>query len=140
MRIILLVVALSVFSACHKPEPVAQSPTPSVVQKRAERAAEVPASMQRHWTFLNRIRQDDAFNSLIDRTMLNEDNQLGVVLFSSVKPEQVSDAMNKVMTEMGREFPHEDATVAVYQLATPPKRIGTAHLDGQTEKATYTPK
>jgi len=46
--------------------------------------------------------------------------------------------MNKVMTEMGHEFPHEDVTVTVYPVATPPKRIGTAHLDGQTEEATYT--
>ena len=137
---ILLTVALSVLAACHKPEPVAESPTPSVEQKRAEHAAEVPESMQRHWTFLNRIRQDDAFDGIIDRTMLNEDNQIGVVLFSSVKPEQVSIVMNKVMTEMGQEFPHEEVTVAVYQVATPPKRIGTAHLDGQTEKATYTPR
>jgi hypothetical protein len=96
--------------------------------------------MQRHWTFLNRIRQDDEFNSIIFRTMLNEDNQIGVVVFSSVKPEQVSAVMNKVMTEMGREFPHEDVTVAVYQVATPPRKIGTANLDGQTEKATYTPR
>ena len=70
--------------------------------------------------------------------MLNEENQIGVVLFSSVKPEQVSAVMTKVMTEMGQEFPHQDVTVAVYQVATPPKRIGTAHLDGQAEKATYT--
>jgi len=135
---ILLVVALSVLAACHKPEPVVESPTPSVEQKRAERAAEVPESMQRHWTFLNRIRQDDAFSSFIHRTTLNQENQIGVVLFSSVKPEQVSAVMNKVMTEMGQKFPHEDVNVAVYQVATPPKRIGTAHLDGQTEKVTYT--
>ena len=58
-------------------------------QSRArQRAAELPESMQRHWTFLNRIRQDDAFSGFIHRTMLNEENQLGVVLFSSVKPER----------------------------------------------------
>ena len=107
---VLLVAALSVLAACHKPEPVVESPTPSVEQERAERAAEVPESMQRHWTFLNPIRQDDAFNICIHRTMLNEENQLGVVLFSSVKLEQVSAVMNKVMSEMAREFPHEDVT------------------------------
>ena len=136
---VLLVAALSVLAACHKPEPVVESPTPSVEQERAERAAEVPASMQRHWTFLNRIRQDDAFSSFIHRTMLNEENQLGVVLFSSVKPEQVPAVMDKVMGEMAREFPHEDVTLAVYTVATPPRKIGTAHLDGQSERTTYTP-
>jgi len=138
MRILVAALML-VLAACHKPEPVVQSPTPSVEQKRAQRAAEVPESMQRHWTFLNRIRQDDAFSSLIHRTMLTQENQIGVVFFSSATPAQISVVMNKVMTEMGKEFPHEDVTIAVYQVATPPKRIGTAHLDGKTEKATYTP-
>ncbi len=40
--------------------------------------------------------------------MLNEDNQIGVVLFSSVKPEQVPIVMNKMMTEMDKEFPHNE--------------------------------
>jgi hypothetical protein len=51
--------------------------------------------------------------SFIHRTMLTEENQIGVVLFSSVKPEQASAVMNKVMTEMGQEFPHEDVTIPV---------------------------
>ena len=139
MRILLLA-ALSILAACHKPEPVVESPTPAVEQKRAERVADVPESMQRHRTFLNRIRQDDAFYNVIDRTMLNEENQISIVLFSSVTPEQVAAVMDKVMAEMGQEFPHDDVTVAVYQAATPPKRIGTAHLDGLTNKATYTPR
>ena len=125
---------MSVLAACHKPEPVLESPTPSVEQKRAERAAEVPESMQRHWTFLNRIRQDDAFNGLIHRTMLTQENQIGAVLFSSVKPEQVSAGMTKVMTEMGREFPHEDVTVAVYQVATPPNESARRISTGKPRK------
>ena len=39
--------------------------------------------------------------------------------------------MDKVMREMGQEFPHEDVTLAVYTVATPPRKIGTAHLDGR---------
>lgn len=135
----LLVAALFFIAACHKPEPAAESPTPSVQQQRAERAAEVPASTQRQWTFLNRIRQEDAFNGALHRTMLNEQNELGVVLYSTVALESVPDLMRQVMTEMGKEFPNEAVTVAVYQVAVPPKRIGTAQLDAQTGEATFIP-
>ena len=100
----LLVAAILSLAACHRSTPTAESPTPSTQEQRAERAADLSESTQRHWTFLNRIRQDDA--------LLNEENQLGVVLFSSVKPEQVSAVMDKVMSEMAREFPHEDVTLA----------------------------
>ena len=135
----LLLVALLFLPACHRSKEAAEPATPSVQQQRAERAAEAPASMQQHWTFLNRIRQDDAYNEAIHRTMLNDQNELSVVLYSRVAPEAVPDLMRKVMTGMGQEFPHEDVTVAVYQVATPPKRIGTAHVDGKTGEATYTP-
>ena len=135
----LLLVAFFFVAACQKPEPAAEAPTPSVQQQRAKRAAEVPASTQRHWTFLNRIRQEDAYSGALHRTMLNEQNQLGLVLYSTVALETVPDLMRQVMTEMAKEFPNEEVTVAVYQVAVPPKRIGTAHLDGKTEEASYTP-
>jgi hypothetical protein len=48
--------------------------------------------------------------------------------------------MRKVMTAMAQKFPNEDMTLAVYQAATPPKRLGTASLDGQSGKASYTPE
>jgi hypothetical protein len=54
--------------------------------------------------FLNRLRQEDAFNSVIHRTQLSEQNQLGVVLLSNVALETVPDLMRKVMTEVSHEF------------------------------------
>ncbi len=132
--------SLALLAACGRSERSAESPTPSVQQQRAESAAAVPESTQRHWTFLNRLRQEDAYSGVIHRTQLTEQNQLGLVLYSSVALETVPDLMRKVMTAMAQEFPHEDVTLAVYQTATPPKRIGTAHLDGQTGEATYTPE
>ncbi len=136
----LLVVALFFVTGCHKPEPAAESPTPSVQQQRAERAAEVPESTQRHWNFLNRLRQEDAYSGAIHRTMLNEQNQLGVVLYSNVALETVPDLIRKVMTEMAQEFPQEDVDLVVYKVAVPPQKIGTAHVDGKTGEATYTPE
>ncbi len=135
----LLLVALLFLPACHRSKEAAEPATPSVQQQRAERAAEVPESMQRHWTFLNRIRQDDAYNSAIHRTMLNDQNQLSVVLYSRVALDTVPDLMRKVMTEMGQEFPQEDVDLVVYKVAVPPQKIGTAHVDGKTGEVSYTP-
>ncbi|HEX4665942.1 MAG TPA: hypothetical protein VH207_05030 [Chthoniobacterales bacterium] len=136
----LLLVALFFLPACHRAKEAAEPATPAVQQQPAERAAEVPESMQRQWTFLNRIRQDEAYSAMINRTMLNDQNEISVVLYSGVARERVPDLMRKVMTEMGQEFPHEDVTVAVYQFPSPPKRLGTAHLDGKTAQATYVPE
>jgi hypothetical protein len=135
----LLLIALFFLPACHREREAAKSATPSVQQQRAERSAEVPDSMQQHWTFLNRIRQDEAYSDMIARTMLSDQNEISVVLYPGVALEKVPDLMRKVMTEMGQEFPHEDLTVAVYEIATPPKRLGTAHVDGKTGEGSYTP-
>jgi hypothetical protein len=64
----MLVVALLSLVACHGPKPAVETATPSEEQKRASRAAHAPESTQRQWTFLNRIRQTDSFNTSIART------------------------------------------------------------------------
>lgn len=135
----LLLVALFFLPACHREKETAAPATPSVPQQGAEPEAAVSEPMQQQWTFLNRIRQDEAYSDMIARTMLSDQNEISVVLYPGVALEKVPDLMRKVMTEMGREFPHEDLTVAVYQIATPPKRLGTAHVDGKTGEGSYTP-
>ena len=137
---VLLVAGLFSLAACHRPQPEAERPTPSEQQNRAEHAAQVPEATQRHRTYLNRIRQSDALNTSIDRTLLDDQNQLGIVLSSSVTPDKVPALMRKVMTEMAHEFPREDLTLTVYAASNPPYQIGTAHLNGQSGETIYTPK
>ena len=48
--------------------------------------------------------------------------------------------MRQVMTEMAQKFPREDVTLSVYAPPSPPRKIGIAHLDGQTGEVTYTPE
>ena len=139
MRTLLLLVALLFLPACHRSKEAAAPATPSLQPEGAERAAEVPELMQRQWTFLNRIRQDEAYSEMIARTMLNDEHEISIVLYPRVALATVPDLMRKVMTAMGQEFPHEDATVAVYQIAKPPKKIGTARLNGKTGEGSYTP-
>lgn len=137
-RLLLLVLTASTsLVGCSKPKPEAESTTPSPQQERAARAAEVPPPFQEKWTILNRIRQDESL--LIGRTLLNEQNELGLVFDTSVTAEKIPDLMHRVMTEMARDFPHEDITVAAYGSATPPRPLGSAHLNGQTGEITFTP-
>ncbi len=138
VRLILFLLAGSLgATACHKPKSATESPTPSIQQKRAERAAEAPENIQQKWTLLNRIRQDDSLQ--IGRTLLNEQNQLGVVFDSSVAPDKAETRMQQVMTEMVRKFPNTDITVIAYESATPLRQLGSAHLNEQTGQVTYTP-
>lgn len=138
----LFLVALLALAGCDRTKPEAQPPTPVVTaqQTMARRAAEVPDPIKRHWTFLNQIRQDDAFSGSIHRTLLNEQGQLGVVLYSSVKPEEVPAMMEQVLGQMAHKFPGEDATFIVYMTSNPPRKLGVAQLDGKTGKTTYTPE
>jgi hypothetical protein len=136
----LLVAGLVSLGACHRPQPATEGPTPSEQQSREEHAAQLPESTQRHWTYLNRIRQTDALNTSIGRTLVNDQNQLGIVLSSSVTQDKVPALMRTVMTEMAQEFPREDVTLTVYATSNPPYQIGTAHLNGQSGETTYTPK
>jgi hypothetical protein len=135
----LLGAALLSVVACHKPKPATEPATPSEQQKRAARVAEAPESARRHWTYLNRIRQADSLSSSIDRTLLNDQGEVGVILYSSVTPDKIPGLMRQVMTEMAQEFPKEDLTLNVYLPPSPPRKIGIAHLDGQTGEVTYTP-
>ena len=139
IRLLTLLLAGSLgWFGCSRTKEATAPATPTEQQKHAERAAEVPETVQRHWTFLNRLRQNDPFD-VIDRTMVDEQNQLGVVLNSSVMPDKVPDLMKQVMKKMAAEFPNEEITVAAYIATTPLRKLGTAHLDGKTKEASYTP-
>jgi hypothetical protein len=126
-------------AACHKSKPAAGNATPTAQQKRAARDAKAPEATQRHWTQLNRLRQSDAFNTVISRTLLDDQGQLGFVLYSRVTPDKVSPLVLQLMAEMAKEFPNEDMTLSVYGAGSPPHKIGTAYVDGKTSEATYTP-
>ncbi|CAN5569694.1 hypothetical protein BH20VER3_BH20VER3_22680 [soil metagenome] len=134
---ILLVTLLSLaaswsIAACHKASPPAETATPSVEQKRAVRAAQVPAAIQRHWTYLNRVRQTDEFSSKIARTLLNERNQLGIVFSSDITDDQIPDLTRKVMEGMAKEFPKEDVSVVAYGASSPPHPVGAGHVASAT--------
>ena len=95
---------------------------------------------QRQADFLNRIRAADPQQRTIDRALLNEQNELGLILDRGVEMDRISDLMRSVLTEMAREFPGQDLTVLAYAPSEPPRKIGTARLNARTRDMTYTPE
>lgn len=94
---------------------------------------------QRQADFLNRIRAADPDHRTIDRAMLNEQNELGLILDRTVEMDRVPDLMRSILTQMAREFPQQDLTVLAYTPSNPPHKIGTARFSAQSRDMTYTP-
>jgi len=93
---------------------------------------------QRQVAFLNRIREADPQARTIDRALLNEQNELGLVLDRSVEMDRIPALMRTMLTQMAGEFPGEDLTVLAYTPSSPPRKIGTARLKASTTEMTYT--
>jgi hypothetical protein len=105
-----------------------QTPS-SPVQSREARQAE----------FLNRIRESDPQYRVVQRALINENNELGLILGRDVEMDAIPKLMRGMLVEMAKEFPGEDLTVIAYAPAEPPIKLGTAHLNAQTRDMTYTP-
>lgn len=95
---------------------------------------------QRQAAFLNRLRAADPQQQTIDRALLNEQNELGLVLDRSVALDKIPDLMRSMLTQMAREFPGQDLIVLAYAPSEPPRKIGTARLNAQTRDMSYTPE
>ncbi len=133
----LLIAAALTLSACD-------SRTPGNVAD-ADRSTTQPAAQsqefkQRQIAFLNRIREADPQGSTIDRALLNEENELGLILDRSVEMDKIPALMKTMLTRMASEFPGEDLTVLAYTPSNPPRKIGTARLDARSRDMTYTPE
>lgn len=142
-----LATALVLAAACGP----APAPAPTA-ERRADSApltggAAGPATMggggdvrQRQLAFLDRIRDADPQKSTIERALLNERNELGLVLGRGVEMDKIPTLLRGMLTEMAREFPGEDLNVIAYAPSNPPQKIGTARLDARTRDMTYTPE
>ena len=95
---------------------------------------------ERQMVFLNRIREADPQQKTIERALLNENNELGLVLDRRVEMDQIPTLMRSILTQMARDFPGQDLTVIAYTPSNPPRPIGTARLNARTRDMTYTPR
>ena len=94
---------------------------------------------KRQAAFLNRIREADPSAKTIDRALINEQGELGLILDRSVEMEKIPGLMRTMLTRMASEFPGEDLTVIAYTPSNPPRKIGTAHLNARSRDMSYTP-
>ncbi len=133
-----LVAGLIGLAACDAP--LSPTAAPPRQDNRPAQPANVPEMTQRQMAFLNRIRQADPNVATIDRALLNEQNELGLVLDRRVQLDKIPALMRSTMTEMAREFPDQDLTVIAYSPSSPPRKIGTAHLNARTGDMTYIPE
>jgi hypothetical protein len=53
---------------------------------------------------------------------------------------RIPELMRTMLTQMAREFPDQDLTVLAYAPSNPPRKIGTARLDGRTREMSYVPE
>jgi hypothetical protein len=95
---------------------------------------------QRQVKFLNRLRAADPEQRTIQRAVLNETNELGLILHRDVPMDKIPDLMRSMLTEMAGEFPGQNLTALAYAPTEPPRKIGTARLNAETRDMSYTPE
>ena len=134
INLLLLLAFLLAMCSCHRQLSERED---RALRAKREAAASEPTRQQ--LAYLDRIRQRDPFNASIERTLLTERSEPGVVLSKSVTADKVPALLNDVMKEIAHKFPQQDVTLIVFASGTPPRQIGTAHLNGQTGETTYTP-
>lgn len=132
----LLGIALLIPGCDESPDPVGASSVPT--------GTSLPDNQmdlkQRQMAFLNRIRSADPQSQIIERAVLNEQNELGLILGRSVDMDKISALMRAMLIKMAAEFPGEDLTVLAYTPSNPPRKIGTGRLNARTRDMTYTPE
>jgi hypothetical protein len=89
--------------------------------------------------FLNQIRSADPEFRTIERAVINEQNELGLVLDRSVAMDDIPKLMRSLLKQMAAQFPGEDLTIVAYAPSNPPMKIGTGRLDARSREMTYTP-
>ena len=132
----LIVGCLLLFASCDASPP---ANAPLTEQDRATQPEGTQDLKQRQMAFLNRIREADPQQRTIDRALINEQNELGLILDRSVDMQKIPDLMRTMLEQMAREFPNQDLTVLAYAPSNPPQKIGTARLDARTRAMTYVP-
>jgi hypothetical protein len=110
---------------------------PALVQAQSRPAAS--DLQQRQVAFLHRLRQADPRHQTIEKAVLNEQNELGVILDRKVEMEAVHPLMKTLLTQMAKAFPGQNLTVMAYAPSEPPMKIGTARFNARTRQMTYTP-
>jgi len=130
---------------CGKSEPMRGQSDPGVtrsspIQSGATSVAENSEPLeQRRAAFLNRIRAADPQKATIERAIINDKNELGLILSRQTNLDDVPKLLKSMLVQMNQVFPNQDLNAIAYTPTIPPHTIGTAHLDIRTRDMTYQP-
>jgi hypothetical protein len=138
-RLIVLAAAFAL-SSCDVPPAATPLPSPGTDAANARSRRPAGDLKERQIAFLNRIRESDPQQRTIDRALLNEQNELGLILDRSVEMNKIPALMRTMLGQMAKEFPGENLTVIAYTPSNPPHKIGTARLNASSRDMTYTPE
>ncbi len=125
---------LGLLAACDQPATSSHATQPSPFEDHAS-----PEVKRRQADFLNRIRDADPDHRTIDRAMINDRTELGLILDRTVEMDKVPELMKTIIIQMAAQFPGEDLNVIAYAPSSPPRKIGTGHLDAASHAITYAP-
>lgn len=92
---------------------------------------------ERRAALLNRIRAADPKKSTIERALLNDQNELGLILSRETNLEEVPKLLKAMIVEMDQSFPGQDHVAVAYAPTNPPREIGTARSNARTRDVTY---
>jgi hypothetical protein len=115
--------------------------TGTVTEQRTESARVEPRTAVREsakLNFLYEIRQADPQYQTIQRAVMNDQDELGIVLSRNVAMDDIPKLMKSLLKRMASEFPGQNLTIVSYAPSDPPMKIGTARLDADTREMTYT--
>lgn len=146
LRTLLALLTFVGLAACGPaaPPPTQRQAAPPENETRAVNpppihSGDAPGSQrQRQAEFLNRLRAADPQFKTIDKAVLNDQNELGLILDRSVDLDSIPALMRTMLAQMAKEFPGQDLNVSAYAPSNPPMKIGTAHLDARTREMSYT--
>jgi hypothetical protein len=110
-----------------------------VIPDSPKMEARTPTRDAAKLSFLQEIREADPQYQTIQRAVMNEQNELGIVLSRSVAMDDIPKLMKSLLGRMAKEFPGQDLTIVAYAPSNPPMKIGTGRLDARSRDMTYTP-
>lgn len=136
------IVSTILLTGCGKQPATRAQGDDSMTRDAATARMETPGkadAKQRQAELLTRIRAADPRKATIERAVLNDRNELGLILARQADLDDVPKLARAMLGELDKSFPGQDHTVIAYAPTEPPRVIGTARLDSRTRDMTYTP-
>ncbi len=129
---VLIILLLTVVTACSSPQVDATRELPrsaeTSVYPALERGSTVEGQKYGDWVL-------QTAKGLVDDAYIRDNNKLGVVISSRVKPSEVRNLARSLAQGFHNSFPGQDLTVLVY--APDKELILTANYDQQSNQITY---